>query len=101
MTAYVSEESVPAEEQDKKNEIDGTSNGKEAKRKEKLRWFNTQFASFAHGLQNDYEAVKNAVIYPYSNGFVEGSNNRLKMIKRTMYGRANLPLLSVKVCGSH
>lgn len=61
----------------------------------------TQFASFAYRLQNDYEAVKNAVIYPYSNGFVEDSNNRLKMIKRTKYGRANLPLLSAKVCGSH
>ncbi|NLY97583.1 MAG: transposase, partial [Clostridiaceae bacterium] len=32
-----------------------------------------------------------------SNGFLEGGNNRLKMIKRMMYGRARLPLLRAKV----
>lgn len=53
--------------------------------------------SFANGLINDYEAVQNAVIYPYSNGFVEGCNNRLKMIKRTMYGRARISLLRAKI----
>ena len=31
--------------------------------------------------------IENAVAYDYSNGFVGGTNSRLKMIKRTMYGR--------------
>ncbi len=53
--------------------------------------------SFSKSLQSDYEAVANAVSLPYSNGFIEGNNNRLKMIKRTMYGRANFPLLLAKV----
>lgn len=42
--------------------------------------------SFAEGLKRDIDAVENAVAYDYSNGFVEGTNSRLKMIKRTMYG---------------
>ena len=43
--------------------------------------------SFAEGLKRDIDAIENAVAYDYSNGFVEGTNSRLKMIKRTMYGR--------------
>ena len=56
-----------------------------------------QLHSFSKSLQRDYEAVANAVSMPYSNGFIEGNNNRLKMIKRTMYGRANFPLLRAKI----
>lgn len=32
-----------------------------------------------------------------ANGFVEGTNNKLKMVKRTMYGRCNFPLLRTKM----
>jgi hypothetical protein len=53
--------------------------------------------SFAVGLINDYDAVKNAVVSDLSNGFVEGVNNKVKLIKRSMYGRAGLPLLRAKV----
>lgn len=53
--------------------------------------------SFANGLLRDFEAIKNSVISEYSNGFIEGNNNRLKMIKRTMYGRASLNLLRAKI----
>lgn len=53
--------------------------------------------SFANGIVRDFEAVKNSVISDYSNGFLEGNNNRLKMIKRTMYGRAGLDLLRAKI----
>ena len=35
--------------------------------------------------------------YDYSNGFVEGTNSRLKMIKRTMYGRCGRQLLEAKL----
>lgn len=36
--------------------------------------------SFANGLSRDIDAVENAVEYDYSNGFVEGTNSRLKMM---------------------
>lgn len=50
-------------------------------------------SSFAKGLERDIDAVA----YDYSNGFVEGTNNRLKMIKRTIYGRCGKKLLEVKL----
>ena len=53
--------------------------------------------SFSKGLENDLDAVENAVAYDYSNGFVEGTNSRLKMIKRTMYGKCNRELLEAKL----
>ena len=53
--------------------------------------------SFAEGLKRDIVAVENAVAYDYSNGFVEGTNSRLKMIKRTMYGRCRKQLLEAKL----
>ena len=53
--------------------------------------------SFASGLRGDYEAVKNSVISELSNGFVEGNNNKIKLIKRSMFGRAKIDLLRIKV----
>ena len=53
--------------------------------------------SFASGLKSDMEAVKNAVISNLNNGFVEGNNNKIKAIKRVMYGRAKIDLLRIKV----
>lgn len=47
---------------------------------------------FAKGLRNDQAAVEAALIHPYSNGPVEGHIHRLKLIKRSMYGRAGLAL---------
>jgi transposase len=49
---------------------------------------------FATGLYEDYEAVKAGVTLPWSSGPVEGHINRLKMLKRHMFGRARLDLLS-------
>ena len=51
------------------------------------------FRGFAESVQADYDAVKAGVTLPWSNGPVEGHINRLKMIKRSMYGRAKLDLL--------
>jgi len=48
---------------------------------------------FAHGLREDYAAVKAGVTLPWSTGPVEGHINRLKMLKRQMFGRAHLDLL--------
>jgi transposase len=57
----------------------------------------TEFQSFAEGLNKDREAVTAALRYTWSNGQVEGQINRLKMVKRQMYGRAKLDLLRARV----
>ena len=49
---------------------------------------------FAKGLRDDYDAVKAGVTLAWSTGPVEGHINRLKMLKRQMFGRARLDLLS-------
>jgi transposase len=52
------------------------------------------FQRFAKRLREDYDSVKAGVTLPWSNGPVEGHINRLKMLKRQMFGRAKLDLLS-------
>jgi transposase len=59
-----------------------------------------EFVSFARGLSEDHEAVINALRYEWSNGQLEGQVNRLKMIKRMMYGRAKFDLLRARVLHS-
>lgn len=49
--------------------------------------------NFAASLQQDYAAVRAALLYSWSNGPTEGHVNRLKCVKREMYGRAKLDLL--------
>jgi transposase len=51
------------------------------------------FQAFAKSLFEDYAAVQASMVLEVSNGMVEGFNNRLKMLKRQMYGRAGLELL--------
>lgn len=53
--------------------------------------------AFARGIQRDYAAVKAALALPWSNGMVEGQVNRLKFIKRQMFGRAKFDLLRLRV----
>jgi transposase len=52
------------------------------------------FRRFARGLQADYAAVQAAVALPWSQGPIEGQINRLKMLKRQMFGWARLDLLA-------
>jgi transposase len=52
------------------------------------------FQRFASGLKGDYAAIKAGITRRWSNGPVEGQINRLKMLKRQMFGRAGLDLLS-------
>jgi transposase len=54
--------------------------------------------SFAETLRTDAVAVQTALSTSWSNGPVEGQVNRLKLIKRSMYGRAGLALLRARVC---
>jgi transposase len=56
-----------------------------------------ELAGFADGLKQDYEAVRAAFELDWSNGQVEGQVNRLKLIKRQMYGRAGFELLRTRV----
>jgi len=56
-----------------------------------------QLQSFALGLRQDYDAVHAALAYSWSNGQTEGQVNRLKFIKRQMYGRAKFDLLRLRV----
>ncbi|MDQ5850701.1 MAG: ISL3 family transposase [Chloroflexota bacterium] len=53
--------------------------------------------NFAASLRQDYAAVQAAVSLPWSNGPTEGNINRLKMLKRQMYGRAKVDLLKQRV----
>jgi transposase len=52
---------------------------------------------FADGLQRDREAVTAGLTLPWSNGPTEGTVNRIKYLKRQMYGRANLDLLRLRI----
>jgi transposase len=54
-------------------------------------------AQFARTLRRDLSAVELAITAPWSNGPLEGHINRLKMIKRQMYGRAGFALLKARV----
>lgn len=56
-----------------------------------------ELATFANGLERDLEAVENAVSSQLSNGFVEGNNSKVKTIKKSMYGRCGITLLSAKL----
>jgi len=53
--------------------------------------------SLARGLKNDLAAVTNAIKWSWNNDPVEGHVNRIKNIKRQMYGRASFELLRKKV----
>jgi transposase len=53
--------------------------------------------SFAAGIRNDQQAVANGLTLPYSSGKVEGTVNKIKMLKRQMYGRAGFGLLRTRV----
>ena len=55
----------------------------------------------AAGLRTDYEAVKAGLRRPWSNGPVAGQINRLTMLKRSMFGRAKLDLLSRRFLRAH
>ena len=52
---------------------------------------------FARAIRQDIEAVRNAVSEPWSNGQTEGQINKLKTLKRAMYGRAGVDLLRARM----
>ncbi len=56
-----------------------------------------EMAGFGDGLKKDFAAVTEALRSEWSNGQTEGQVNRLKLIKRQMYGRAKFDLLKARV----
>ena len=69
-----------------------------------LDWMTAQLSnkhsplhSHSKGIRKDLSAVKNALTMPFHNGLLEGHINRLKFLKRMMYGRANPDLLEKRV----
>ena len=56
-----------------------------------------ELASFASGVRDDEAAVRAAIIEPWSNGQTEGQVTRLKLVKRQMYGRADVDLLRARM----
>ncbi|WP_395143590.1 transposase [Armatimonas sp.] len=61
----------------------------------------TEMKSFASGLLKDESAVRAALSLEWSNGPVEGQFNRLKFVKRSMYGRGGFALLRARVLHRH
>ena len=73
-----------------------------------IRWmkeyWNTNLQTlktFLLGVKKDYKAVKNTIKYDITNGITEGFVNKLKVVKRIMYGRAGLELLKRKMVMEH
>ena len=54
-------------------------------------------SSFAKGVAADKAAISAAIVEPWSNGQTEGQITKLKLVKRQMYGRANLDILRARL----
>ena len=87
---------------DREDHIDGAS--KEEARVSLKEWMEKakeseipELEAFATKLSQDMEAVVAAMVMPYSQGQTEGLVNKLKLIKRQMYGRATFDLLRQRV----
>ena len=57
----------------------------------------SEIRAFANGLRKDFDAVRAGLTLAWNSGAVEGAVNRIKMIKRQMFGRANLDLLPKRI----
>lgn len=60
------------------------------------KYTNSSISGFCECIKKDIAPVKNAISLEVSSGFVEGNNNKFKLIKRIVYGRAKLVNLSKK-----
>jgi transposase len=57
----------------------------------------SELKRFCRGLRRDWDAVVAGLTLEWSNGPTEGHVNRLKLVKRQMYGRAGFELLRARV----
>ena len=66
-----------------------------------VRWLDaaerSELRSLGISFRRDRDAILAAILFQWTNGRVEGQVNRLKLIKRTMYGKAGFPLLRPRV----
>ena len=60
------------------------------------KYKDSEIKSFCNGIKKDIDPVKNAISYSVSSGFVEGNNNKFKLLKRIVYGRSGLVNLPKK-----
>src|SRR5574344_796529 len=68
------------------------------------RYWNTGILSlktFILGVKRDFQAVRNTIRLNKTNGITEGVVNKLKVVKRSMFGRAGLDLLKNKLVLEH
>ena len=61
-----------------------------------LKYEKSQIGAFCGGIRKDIAPVKNAISLDVSSGFVEGNNNKFKLLKRIVYGRSGLVNLAKK-----
>ena len=57
--------------------------------------------TFIIGIMKDFKAVRNTIRLNVTNGITEGYVNKLKAVKRVMYGRAGIELLKRKLVMEH
>ena len=55
-----------------------------------IKKYQDDVTSFCNGLKKDIAPIKNAISYEINSGFVEGNNNKFKLIKRIVYGKSKL-----------
>ncbi|AZV59072.1 transposase [Clostridium sp. AWRP] len=60
------------------------------------KYRDSSIASFCNGIERDIAPIKNAISLKVSSGFVEGNNNKFKLIKRIVYGKSGLVNLAKK-----
>ena len=61
----------------------------------------TTLKTFIIGIMKDFKAVRNTIRLNITNGITEGYVNKLKAVKRLMYGRAGIELLKNKLVLEH
>ena len=61
-----------------------------------VKYGESEIESFCNGIKKDITPVKNAISFSISSGFVEGNNNKFKVLKRIVYGRSGLVNLEKK-----
>lgn len=79
-------------------EFHGTIMGDETDKLENFleKYKDSEIKTFCNGIKKDIAPVKNAISYSVSSGFVEGNNNKFKLLKRIVYGRSGLVNLTKK-----
>ena len=60
------------------------------------KYRDSRLGGFWQSIERDRIPIRNAILYTYSSGFVEGCNHKFKLIKRILYGRCGLKNLEIR-----